>query len=62
MDMDRPRLALIDLDAPPLQEPNKVHHAADVFPWLKSQGLVRWARYRGESPDLPISSVIGLMS
>lgn len=45
--MDRPQLALISLDAPSLQQSNKVHHAADVFPWLQAQGLAKWARYRG---------------
>jgi hypothetical protein len=49
MDMHQPRLALIDLDAPLLQEPHKVHHAAEVFPWLKAQGLIQWTRYRGRS-------------
>ena len=48
MSMQQPRIALIDLDAPSLQEENKVHHAAEVFPWLKSQGLARWARYKGK--------------
>lgn len=46
--MQNPQLALIDLDAACLQEENKLHHAAEVFPWLKAQGLARWARYKGK--------------
>ncbi|KAF3046256.1 hypothetical protein E8E11_008418 [Didymella keratinophila] len=47
MNMQRPQIAMIDLDTPSLQQPHKVHHAAEIFPWLKSQGLARWARYKG---------------
>jgi hypothetical protein len=47
--MENPQLALISLDALSLQQEHKIHHAADVFPWLKAQGLARWARYRGKS-------------
>lgn len=46
--MQQPNIALINLDAPSLQEQHKLHHAADVFSWLKSQGLARWARYKGK--------------
>jgi hypothetical protein len=49
MNMQRPQIALIDLDAPSLRQENKLHHAAQIFTWLKSQGLARWARYRGTS-------------
>ncbi|KAJ4989817.1 hypothetical protein SVAN01_04654 [Stagonosporopsis vannaccii] len=45
--MHQPKIALINLDAPSLQEEHKIHHAADVFLWLKSQGLAKWARYKG---------------
>lgn len=48
-EMQQPRIALIDLDAPSLNGEHKIHHAADVFRWLKSHGLARWARYRGRS-------------
>lgn len=46
--MERPQIALVDLSAPSLQQEHKLHHAAEVFPWLKSHGLARWARYRGK--------------
>lgn len=46
--MQRPQIALIDLGASSLQEKNKVYHAGEVFPWLKAQGLARWARYKGK--------------
>lgn len=45
--MQQPQLALINLNASSLQEAHKLHHAADVFIWLKAQGLARWARYKG---------------
>ncbi|KAH6620467.1 hypothetical protein C7974DRAFT_234773 [Boeremia exigua] len=45
--MQHPRIALIDLDAASLQEDHKLHHAADIFRWLKSHGLAQWARYKG---------------
>lgn len=48
-DMKQPSIALIDLNSPMLQQEQKLHHAAEVFPWLKSQGLARWARYKGKS-------------
>ncbi|KAJ4326366.1 hypothetical protein N0V94_000041 [Neodidymelliopsis sp. IMI 364377] len=45
---------------------HKVHHAAEVFPWLKSQGLARWARYRGNGEyfvwsDIPSDAVLQTM-
>ena len=43
---------MIDLDAQSLQQEHKVHHAAEIFSWLKSQGLARWASYKGTSATL----------
>ncbi|KAF1933924.1 uncharacterized protein M421DRAFT_105 [Didymella exigua CBS 183.55] len=67
MSMQRPQLALIDLDAPGLQQTNKLHHAANVFPWLKSQGLARWARYKGHGEhlvwaDIPSDAVLHVLN
>lgn len=46
--MKNAHIAVIDLTSLS-NESNKVHHAADVFRWLKSQGLAKWARYKGIS-------------
>ncbi|KAF1841868.1 uncharacterized protein K460DRAFT_419863 [Cucurbitaria berberidis CBS 394.84] len=47
-DMKRPMCAIIDLRAPCLQEfEYQMLHAYDVFPWLQTRGLTRWARYKG---------------
>ncbi|KAF1366092.1 hypothetical protein EJ07DRAFT_82101, partial [Lizonia empirigonia] len=61
--MQQPRLALIDLNASSLQEVHKLHHAADVFVWLKAQGLAWWARYKGHGEyfvwsDIPSNAVL----
>ncbi|XPS94304.1 hypothetical protein M3J09_003625 [Ascochyta lentis] len=45
--MRQPKIALVSLDAQCLQAEHKLHHAANVFPWLKAQGIARWARYKG---------------
>ncbi|UPX13729.1 uncharacterized protein EKO05_0004228 [Ascochyta rabiei] len=62
-DMEQPKIALISLGASCLQQKQKVHHAADIFPWLKAQGLAKWARYRGHGEyfiwsDIPEDAVL----
>jgi hypothetical protein len=46
--MQQPQIALINLDASSLQLQHKVHHAAEVFVWLKAQDLAKWTRYKGD--------------
>ncbi|KAF3045494.1 hypothetical protein E8E12_008071 [Didymella heteroderae] len=50
--MSNPRLAIIDMNHPTLQEDHKMLHASEVLPWLKSYGQARWARYKGRTEYL----------
>ena len=47
-EMHKPRLALIDLDAPRMQQEHKVHHAANVIADLRKDGMMSWTRYQGK--------------
>lgn len=48
-DMKSPKMAVINLRALSLQEEHKMQHAADVFRWLRAQGLTKWAKYKGNT-------------
>ena len=45
--MKDPKIALVDLNHPCLQEPGKKLEASSILAWLKKNRLARWARYRG---------------
>jgi hypothetical protein len=47
--MERPRIAIIDLEHPSLKAPNKTLHAAEVLLSLKREGLAHFARYKGHA-------------
>lgn len=47
--MEKPRLAVIDLEHPSLRAPNKTLHAAKVLRTLKREGLAHFARYKGHA-------------
>lgn len=44
-----PRIALINMQHPTMQEPHKVLHASKVLPWLKQYNQALWARYKGHA-------------
>ncbi|KAG9189682.1 hypothetical protein G6011_06550 [Alternaria panax] len=49
--MQHPRIAVVALDHPLLQEPNRILHAAETIRMLKSEGLIEWARYEGHADN-----------
>jgi len=50
--MKDPRIAIVALDHPLLNEPNKTLHAAEIMQMLKGRGLAWWARYKGIAGNL----------
>ncbi|KAF2467152.1 uncharacterized protein BDR25DRAFT_195517, partial [Lindgomyces ingoldianus] len=44
--MEDPQLAVILLDHPILNEPDKKIHAGHLLGWLKKNGQARWANYK----------------
>jgi hypothetical protein len=47
--MTKPRIAIIQLDHPALEKPEKCVHAAAALKDLKEQGQAWWARYKGHT-------------
>ena len=45
--MKNPRIAIVALDHPLLNKPNKTLYAAEIMQMLKGRGLAWWARYKG---------------
>ncbi|KAF2823324.1 hypothetical protein CC86DRAFT_384695 [Ophiobolus disseminans] len=55
--MERPRIAIIDLGHPSLQEPNKMLKTSEVLCNLKSDGQAWWARYKGHAERMIWASI-----
>ena len=55
--MDRPHIALINLEHPLLKEPNKSLRASEVLRNLKADGQAWWARYKGVAERMIWASI-----